>query len=154
MSTVQAVLQTSLLQVGTNGIVSLGKPFYFWWPHYFPGYGWIRRRSVVAPFWADVDIRQDGNVWYQVYTEPEDLVLWRASRDVQKYVKEFSKFEAKWVLVATWDKVPNYPDGCTAYSWGWWWWWWSCYNDEYTGLVWSTHMHVTNFSLESIHFIL
>ena len=115
------------LQVGTNGIVSFGKPFYFWWPHYFPGYFWVRQRSVVAPFWADVDIRKDGMVWYRVYTDENDIVLKMASRDVQMFVKDFETFEARWVLVATWDKVPNYPDG-SYYS------YYYC-QDHYTGLV-------------------
>jgi fibulin 1/2 len=116
----------STAYVGTNGIISFGKPFYFWWPHFFPGYFWIRRRSVVAPFWADVDIRKDGMVWYKAYTDENDTVLKMASRDVQMSVNGFETFEARWVLVATWDRVPNYPDGS--------YYWYYHYQDQYTGL--------------------
>ena len=66
-------------------------------------------------------------VWYRVYTDENDIVLKMASRDVQMFVKDFETFEARWVLVATWDKVPNYPDG-SYYS-------YYYYQDHYTGLV-------------------
>lgn len=85
----------------------------------------------MAPFWADVDIRKEGTVWYKVYSNEDDPVVKMANRDVQTLVKDFKTFEARWVLVATWDKVPNYPDGCQSYYW---WSWW-CYRDQYTDLV-------------------
>ena len=55
-------------QVGTNGIISFGRPFYFWYSRNFPTpYPWIRETYVAAPFWHDADIRSRGDV---IYTTP------------------------------------------------------------------------------------
>ena len=52
-------------QVGTNGIISFGRPFYFWYPQNFPTrYPWVRDTFVAAPFWQDVDIRSKGDIIY------------------------------------------------------------------------------------------
>lgn len=60
-------------------------------------------RRVVAPFWADVDNRRAGKVFYRESREPS--LLSRASADVRMYFSEFPSFNATWVLISTWHKV-------------------------------------------------
>ena len=62
---------------------------------------------VIAPFWADVDIRIGGEIYYRESTDPQ--LLQRATKDVRSvYFDMRAKgFQAKWVLVATWYEVPN-----------------------------------------------
>lgn len=61
---------------------------------------------VIAPFWADVDIRIGGEIYYRESTDPQ--LLQRATKDVRSvYFDMRAKgFQAKWVLVATWYEVP------------------------------------------------
>lgn len=60
-------------------------------------------RRVVAPFWADVDNRRAGKVFYR--ESQEAPILKRASADVRTYFSEFPSFNATWVLIATWLQV-------------------------------------------------
>lgn len=60
-------------------------------------------RRVVAPFWADVDNRQAGIVFYRESKDP--AVLKRATEDIHYYFPEFSTFTGTWVLIATWHNV-------------------------------------------------
>lgn len=60
-------------------------------------------RRVVAPFWADVDNRRAGRVFYRESREPS--ILSRASGDVNAYFSEFPRFNATWVLISTWHQV-------------------------------------------------
>lgn len=60
-------------------------------------------RRVVAPFWADVDNRRAGKVFYR--ESQEASILKRASDDVRTYFSELPNFNATWVLVATWLQV-------------------------------------------------
>ena len=69
----------------------------------------------MAPFFSDVDIRRDGNVFYNVYTNKDSSFTERATEDVWLFSGDDS-FTAEWVLVATWDRVPNYPDGSLFFS--------------------------------------
>ena len=65
------------VQVGTNGIISFGRPFYFWYPRNFPTpYPWIRDTFVAAPFWHDVDIQSKGHVIYATPTREESSQLY------------------------------------------------------------------------------
>ena len=63
-------------------------------------------RRLVAPFWADVDTRNGGEVFYRETTDPN--LLQRASNDVTATFVDERKFKAIWVLIATWYKVPFY----------------------------------------------
>ena len=72
--------------------------------------------AVIAPFWATSDTYsafRDGQskVYYQVYTESKESpsdILALATKDVRRYATGFSKFEATWVLVVTWEKLCPY----------------------------------------------
>eukprot|EP00118_Oscarella_pearsei_P011047 m.71118 g.71118 ORF g.71118 m.71118 type:complete len:1682 (+) comp35728_c0_seq1:100-5145(+) len=101
------------VHVCTNGLLSFGKPFYKYHPRIFPGT--IFNRDIIAPFWADVDTRRDGAIYYQLYTRrpgSNSKVLSRAMQDVRRLSSRVrSSFKALHVLVATWDDVRNFPDG-------------------------------------------
>jgi hypothetical protein len=68
-------------------------------------------RIMIAPFWADVDIRRRGKVWYRQIVNPKSKVLRRATDEVRKaFFKNQEGFTPTWVFVATWNKVPFYDD--------------------------------------------
>lgn len=92
-----------MLQVNNNGVVSFLREVSQFTPVAFPISG---DRRVVAAFWADVDNRRGGDVFYK---ETEDLrILNRASRDVISYFPDLSEFSATWVFIATWYRVTFY----------------------------------------------
>ena len=64
---------------------------------------------TIAPFWADVDTRNGGNLSYRQTTDTE--LLHRATDEVRAYFPEFMKFRASWIFIATWDHVAFY--GCS-----------------------------------------
>lgn len=87
-------------QVNNNGLVSFLREVSQFTPVAFPIAG---DRRVVAPFWADVDNRRAGRVFYRESQEPS--ILSRASGDVRTYFSEFPNFNATWVLISTWHQV-------------------------------------------------
>ncbi|XP_077869987.1 sushi domain-containing protein 2-like [Saccoglossus kowalevskii] len=91
------------LWVNTNGIVSFIMEIQQFTPEPFPlGNNW----RVVAPFWADVDTRNGGNVFWRQTTDAK--ILERAARDVITNVVDQPHFNAIWALIATWDNVGFY----------------------------------------------
>ncbi|NXN16557.1 SNED1 protein, partial [Indicator maculatus] len=88
------------LYVNNNGIISFLKEVSQFTPVAFPI---SKDRRVVAAFWADVDNRQAGDVYYRESTEQP--ILERASRDIVQYFPEFPEFSARWVFIATWYRV-------------------------------------------------
>lgn len=88
------------LYVNNNGLVSFLREVSQFTPVAFPI---ARDRRVVAPFWADVDNRRAGRVFYRESLDPS--ILRRASSDVKTYFSEFPNFNATWVLISTWHRV-------------------------------------------------
>uniref|UniRef100_A0A3B4AQ58 Sushi, nidogen and EGF-like domain-containing protein 1 n=1 Tax=Periophthalmus magnuspinnatus TaxID=409849 RepID=A0A3B4AQ58_9GOBI len=88
------------LYVNNNGLVSFLREVSQFTPVAFPISG---DRRVVAPFWADVDNRRAGRVFYRESLESD--ILNRASNDVRTYFSEFPNFNASWVLISTWYTV-------------------------------------------------
>ncbi|NXH17708.1 SNED1 protein, partial [Bucco capensis] len=88
------------LYVNNNGIISFLKEVSQFTPVAFPI---SKDRRVVAAFWADVDNRWAGDVYYRESTEQS--ILERASRDIAQYFPEFPEFSAQWVFIATWYRV-------------------------------------------------
>ncbi|XP_050979931.1 transmembrane protease serine 7-like [Labeo rohita] len=89
--------------VNNNGDLTFDKPFYQWYPHYFPAYSSI---DIIAPLWRDIDNTEKGTISYRQVTTDANL-LNRASRDINKYFPNLN-FSASWVFIATWDKVPYF----------------------------------------------
>ena len=87
------------LQVGTNGIISFGRPYYFWYPQRFPTrYPWIRDTYVAAPFWHDVDIRDKGDVLHYVLDSENPAAA--------ETFENINKFLQVWLLVLMTEKPP------------------------------------------------
>ncbi|XP_053307521.1 alpha-tectorin-like [Spea bombifrons] len=87
------------LYVNNNGVVSFGVSVSKYTPDAFP---LADGSPFVAPFWADVDNRLGGKVYYRETTDPPTLQ--RITHDINKYFPNLH-YKAKWVFVATWDKV-------------------------------------------------
>ncbi|XP_003384557.1 PREDICTED: mucin-like protein [Amphimedon queenslandica] len=107
--------------VGTNGIISFDEPFLYWYPSPFPTrWGSVKRRYVVAPYWSDNDIRDEGDVCYEVHNEDSNLM-----RSISEFIsyKSGSAFRGNWMLLAEWSDVHPYPHGSLH------WWWWSYYGN-------------------------
>ncbi|XP_066494914.1 alpha-tectorin-like, partial [Tiliqua scincoides] len=90
------------LYVNNNGVVSFGQPVSQFTPDPFP---LTDGRAFVAPFWADVDNRITGEVYYRQTQERQ--LLQRATADINAYFLD-ERFTATWVFVATWDQVAFY----------------------------------------------
>ncbi|XP_031431396.1 sushi, nidogen and EGF-like domain-containing protein 1 isoform X2 [Clupea harengus] len=88
------------LYVNNNGLVSFLREVSQFTPVAFPIAG---DRRVVAPFWADVDNRRAGSVFYRESKDP--AILQRATDDIRGYFPEFQEFTSSWVLIATWHEV-------------------------------------------------
>ncbi|KAJ6610750.1 hypothetical protein lerEdw1_015226 [Lerista edwardsae] len=90
------------LQVNNNGVVSFGQPVSQFTPDPFP---LTDGRAFVAPFWADVDNRITGEVYYRQTRDKQ--LLQRATADINACFPG-ERFTATWVFVATWDQVAFY----------------------------------------------
>ncbi|KAA0713117.1 Sushi, nidogen and EGF-like domain-containing protein 1 [Triplophysa tibetana] len=86
--------------VNNNGLLSFLREVSQFTPVAFPIAG---DRRVVAPFWADVDNRHTGNVFYRESKNP--VILLKATADISCYFPEVSRFVSTWVLIATWYQV-------------------------------------------------
>ena len=63
-------------------------------------------RRLIAPFWADVDTRKGGVVYYRETQDP--AIRKRASEEIRKYFVRQRRFSAKWVMIVTWLEVASY----------------------------------------------
>ncbi|XP_048752954.2 protein mesh-like isoform X2 [Ostrea edulis] len=98
--------QHNHLIVNTNGVISFLKTVSTFTPNPFP---LDDDRRLIAIFWADVDTRNGGTVWYRESTN--QTILNRATEEVRTYFPQFFRFQATWVFIATWDNVAFY--GCS-----------------------------------------
>ncbi|XP_051771672.1 sushi, nidogen and EGF-like domain-containing protein 1 [Ctenopharyngodon idella] len=89
--------------INNNGYLNFDWPWNSYIPYQFPSYG---VRDLIAPFWTDIDNRDNGVISYRQYTSGS--VLTEATQDINQYFPALS-FSATWVFVATWDKVAYYP---------------------------------------------
>ncbi|XP_033733509.1 mucin-like protein [Pecten maximus] len=95
--------QHDSLYVNTNGAISFQQTLNQFTPAPFP---LNDHRSIVSPFWADVDIRNGGTVWYRETTAPDILQL--ATNEIRLYNPDQLYFHASWVFIPTWDNVAFY----------------------------------------------
>ena len=96
-------------------MISFTRPFYYWYPSSFPGYYYLRRFYVVAPYWADHDIRSDGNVLYQTYKRGsslyDDITLDRVNEYLRFSNQSSPEFSGTFMILAEWNGVHPYPHG-------------------------------------------
>lgn len=87
-------------QVNTNGVISFLVQVSQYTPKTFPLDG---NRRLVAPFWADVDTRKGGDVFYRETTDPN--LLQQATDHVTSTYVDQQNFRATWLFIATWNEV-------------------------------------------------
>ena len=59
--------------------------------------------EIVAPFWADADNRESGNVWYRESTD--STLLTRVHSEIQAAFTLQAPFAATDLFIATWESV-------------------------------------------------
>ena len=68
----------------------------------------------VAPFWVDLNVVAGGNVYYRVLvngsTDEAQAILASISRQSSAVLLPDIKFNVKWALLVTWNRVPFYDD--------------------------------------------
>ena len=70
---------------------------------YGTGSGVTGNIGLIAPYWADVDTRGTGTVWYRETTDL--LLLARAASDIQAAFISQGSFAPTYLFIATWDRV-------------------------------------------------
>ena len=69
--------------------------------------------SLVAPFFADIDIRGVGQINYEVHNKTTSQpILSRVNSLVNHHAQ--TVFNGEWMLVATWDGVPHTNTGIVS----------------------------------------
>ena len=90
-------------QVNDNGVISFDRVFNARTPHSLPLSG---TQKIIAPYWADVDTRITGQIFYRQSTDP--ILLTRASREIQKAFPSSQNIMIKNLFIATWVDVEYY----------------------------------------------
>ena len=99
------------MQVSSNGLISFGYPFIQHYPELFPI---IENLSIVAPFWSNVNTGSGvGNIYYHLYTDTRSPLLLHASKELSQFTGDFN---ITWLMVVTWDRVPQYQGSLTQVS--------------------------------------
>ena len=62
-----------------------------------------QKRILIAPFLANVDITESGQIFYRQSTE-QDL-LDRCDDSIRQYFVKFANFKTKFIIIATWVGV-------------------------------------------------
>ncbi|XP_052077977.1 uncharacterized protein LOC127715900 [Mytilus californianus] len=95
--------QHDSLIVNTNGVISFLGTMRTFTPSPFP---LASKRRLIAPYWADIDTRNGGIVWYRETTNL--TMLKKASDEIQTNFAEHYNFHAAWMFISTWDNVAFY----------------------------------------------
>uniref|UniRef100_A0A8W8NDF3 Fibrillin-1 n=1 Tax=Magallana gigas TaxID=29159 RepID=A0A8W8NDF3_MAGGI len=95
--------------IGTNGIIGIGERYNSLTIRDLSS-SLTRRRRILCPFWADLvgntDMtEQGGKVYYRSYTKAnknDQTILNKVNDIVKKYYTDYPKFDATWLVKATW----------------------------------------------------
>ena len=90
-------------QVNDNGVISFDSRYNVRTPLLLPLNGSYR---IIAPYWADVDTRGAGQIFYRQSTDPS--LLARASRELQTAFATSHNVTITNLLIVTWDDVGYY----------------------------------------------
>uniref|UniRef100_W5ME61 NIDO domain-containing protein n=1 Tax=Lepisosteus oculatus TaxID=7918 RepID=W5ME61_LEPOC len=93
--------------VNNNGFITFDTPMSTYVPYRFPARSGI---DIIAGFWTDIDDRNNGIISYRQVTSGS--VLQQATSDINQYFP-LIQFTARWVFMATWDRVAYYPNSGT-----------------------------------------
>ena len=91
------------MQVYDDGIISLGELFT---SRTVPLPLSDLTQHIIAPYWADVDTQNAGDIFLRQTSEP--TLLARATREVQSAFPTSSNATIKRLLIVTWDAVGYY----------------------------------------------
>ena len=90
--------------MNTNGVISFKDSVEEFTPVTFPT---ANGQPMIAPYWADVDTRNGGEVFYRQSSNVE--LFQRATNDVKRFFPgKFPSFQASWVFIATWQNVSRF----------------------------------------------
>ena len=92
--------QFIILQVNTNGVISFGSPFTHSLIISFP---LSESDQIIAPYWADVDTRGTGQIFYRQSTDPN--LLARASSEIQAAYPSSQNVTVTSLFITSWDAV-------------------------------------------------
>ena len=92
----------SITQINDNGVISFGSRFNVRTPLSFPLYG----NQIIAPYWADVDTRGSGEIFYRQTTDLN--LLARATSEIRAAFPESRNVTIHNLLIATWYRVGYY----------------------------------------------
>ena len=90
-------------QINDNGVISFGSRYNVRTSLSFPLSGRIR---LIAPYWADVDTRGTGNIFYRQTTDLN--LLARATSEIRAAFPESRNITIQNLLIATWYRVGYY----------------------------------------------
>lgn len=105
------------IQIGDNGVISFRRGFIYYKPGLFPtNQQAVHDSLVVAPFWSDVDVRLEGDIYFRQFfrasgTESDTTLLNYISSYVAATQTNATNFTGSMMLVAQWKNVPPYPHG-------------------------------------------
>ena len=91
------------VQVNDNGVISFNSLYNFRTPLSLPLSGSYR---IIAPYWADVDTRGAGDIFYRQTTNASLLV--RATNEIRATFPASQGVTIRSLLIATWSKVGYY----------------------------------------------
>ena len=89
--------------MNTNGVISFGSPFTSYYIRSLPLSGSYR---IIAPYWADVDTRGTGQIFYRQSTDPN--LFAKASSEIQAAYPLSQNVTVTSLFITTWDSVGYY----------------------------------------------
>ena len=90
--------------MGVDGVISLDEDIYLGsTPCSFP---LTRTDEIIAPYWADVDTRGTGDIYYRQTTDPS--LLARATSEIITAFPDSPDLTITNMFIATWDRVGYY----------------------------------------------
>jgi len=92
-----------IFQVSDNGVVSFNRTYSLHTPHLLPLNG---TDQFIAPYWADVDIRETGQVFYRQTTDPS--LLARATSEIRVAFPGSLNVAINHLVIVTWNGVGYY----------------------------------------------
>ena len=91
------------MQVNDNGVISFNSTFHYRTPSSLPLSG---TQQIIAPYWADVDTRGIGQVYYRQSTNAS--LLSRATSEIRAAFPTLQYVTIQNLLIATWSNVGYY----------------------------------------------
>ena len=93
--------------MNANGVISFVHPFGDSVTSPLPLTG--NNNRIIAPYWADADIRGTGNIYYR--QSADNSLLVRATEQIRAAFPDSQDLSISNLLLTTWDTVGYYPKG-------------------------------------------